>query len=156
MSEGSKSLWRNSNLWRPPQFGIFHPAEWVPFLTWLAPAALGVLLLICQRTVLGISPSSPEHLAQFGVLNGYLSWTLLWSPLWGFPAIAVSLALRWVLLITGRFGLASAIIGGAASGIAVPIMLGRNFILAGPLYGALTLWMQQAIYKFQYPETFGE
>jgi hypothetical protein len=115
---------------------------------------LGVLFLILQNVITGHLHPSPDHLSQLGGVDEYLAWTLLWSPLWGFPAVIAMLAPRWVLLMNGWFGWASAIIAGALSGIAVPIMLGRNFALAGPLYGAVTLWAQQVIYRFRYSDSF--
>jgi hypothetical protein len=154
MAGDSTSAWRNSAAWRPPQFGISHPAESVPFLIWLAPAALGILLLLCLRGFAGEPLPPPERLAQLGTQNGYLVWTLVWSPLWSFPAVVTMLALRWVLIVRGWFGWGSALVAGAVSGIAVPVLLGRNFVLAGPLYGAAALWMQQAVYRARYPDSF--
>lgn len=146
--------WRNSAQWRPPQFGIFHPTELVPFLVWLAPPVLGVFMMIFTKLATGNVPPTPERLDQLGVFGGYLSSTLLWSPLWSFPAILAMFASRLIMLNMGWFGWASAIAAGAVSGLAVPIMLGWNFWLTGPLYGATTLWMQQAIYRGQYPASF--
>lgn len=146
--------WRNSPEWRPPQFGILHPTELVPFLVWLAPPALGVLVMILGKITTGSPPPPPDRLDQLGAFDGYLSSTLLWSPLWSFPAIIAMFASRLILLKMGWFGWASAIGAGALSGLAVPIMLGQNFWLMGPLYGAATLWMQQAIYRILCPTSF--
>ena len=146
--------WRNSAQWRPPQFGIFVPAEFVPFLAWLLPGALGLLLLILETVITGSTPSAPERLSQLGIFEGYLAWTLIWSPLWSFPGIMAMFALRWILLTVGGFGWASAVVAGALAGITVPIVMGQNFWLAGPIYCATTLWMQQAIYRIRYRSAF--
>jgi hypothetical protein len=146
--------WRNSAQWRPPQFGILHPTELVPFLVWLMPAGLGILLMILEKASTGSFPSAPERLDQLGLFGGHLPSTLLWSPLWGFPAVLAMAASRLVLLNMGWFGWASALAAGALSGLAVPVMLGQTFWVIGPLYGAAALWMQQAIYRSQDPASF--
>jgi hypothetical protein len=148
------SAWTNSAQWRPPQFGIFYPTEYVPFLAWLAPAAVGVLLVAVDKAVTDAIPAWPQSLDQLGLFGGYIAATLLFSPLWGFPAIVAIFLLRLLMLYGGLFGWASALIAGAIAGVAVPVVFGQNFWLIGPLYGAVTLWMQHAIYRAQYPSTF--
>jgi hypothetical protein len=141
------SAWRNASQWRPRQFGIAMPAELVPFLAWIAPAALGALLLLAALSATGHLPPAPERLDQLGISGSALPWTLVWSPIWSLPVVIAMLALRLALLLTGRFGWASALVAGAIAGTAAPLFLGTNFWLIGPLYGAITLWMQQAIYR---------
>jgi hypothetical protein len=45
------STWRSSAQWRPPQFGWFVPTEFPPFLAWLAPCALGALMIAADKIV---------------------------------------------------------------------------------------------------------
>ena len=80
-----------------------------------------------------------ERLDQLGLFGGYCLATLLYSPLWGFPAVLAAVPLRGLLLSNGRFGWASALIAGAVAGLAIPLMLGRRLWLDGPLYGAVYL-----------------
>jgi hypothetical protein len=148
------SAWRNSARWRPPQFGITMPAEFVPFLIWILPSALGLVLIVLEQIATGQSSPIPERIEQLGIFQGHLAWTLVWSPLWSFPGVLAMFALRLILLTTGRFGWASALLAGAASGMAVPIMLGSNFWLAGPLHGAASLFMHQAIHRARDPSAF--
>ena len=148
------SAWKSSAKWRPPQVGLFVPGEVAPFLIWIGPAALGLVWIVFAEAATGRAPPSPTGMGELGALDGTFAWTLVWSPLWSFPAVLAMLATRWILLTMGWFGWASAIAVGALSGLAAPIMLGRNFWLVGPVYGAATLWMQQAIYSALYPHSF--
>ena len=111
----------------------------------------GVLLIVIDKAITGGSAQWPQHLDQLGLFSGYLSATLLYAPLWGFPAIVAAFPLRLILLNNGWFGWASALIAGAVAGIAVPVMLGQNVSLVGPLDGAGYLWMQYIVYKARYP-----
>ena len=146
------SAWSSSSDWRPPQVGIFTPAEIMPALVCLAPCVAGVLLIVAEKRFAGAWQQQLDH---FGLFGGSFADTLLWAPVWGFPAIAAGLLLRLVLLKQGWFGWASALIAGAIGGIAVPAVMGSSLWLAGPLYGAFVLWLQQVIYKAQYADTFG-
>lgn len=145
------SIWRSSAQWRPPQFGWFVPVEFVPFLAWLAPSVAGALLIAIDKAVAGGDVPWPQHLDQIGLFSGFFPATLLYAPLWGFPAMVAAFPLRLILLNNGWFGWASALIAGAIAGMAVPVVLGLNLSLVGPLYGANYLWMQYIIYKAQYP-----
>jgi hypothetical protein len=122
------------------------------YLAWLAPGALGAVLMIFQKIATGSFPSS--QFDQLGLFGGHFSATLLWSPLWGFPAVIAALPVLWILLACGWFGWASAFIGGAVAGVAVPVVLGPSYALIGPLYGAVCLWTVRALYKARYPTTF--
>jgi hypothetical protein len=148
------SAWTNSADWRPPQIGIFNPTEPVAGIAWVAPCALGALLLVADKIVTGTIPAWPQAPDQIGLFHGYLAATLIWSPLWGLPAVIGALLLRLILLSNGWFGWASALIAGALGGIAVPPVMGLNYWLIGPLYGAAFLWLQQVIYSARYPTTF--
>jgi hypothetical protein len=125
--------------------------EFVSFLIWLAPAVAGAFLIAIGKAATGGNVQWPQHLDQLGLFSGHLSATLLYAPLWGFPAIVAAFPLRLILLNNGWFGWASALIAGAIAGIAVPVMLGLNLSPVGPLYGANYLWMQYIIYKARYP-----
>jgi hypothetical protein len=125
--------------------------EFVSSLAWLAPAVAGAFLIAIDKAATGGNVQWPQHLDQLGLFSGYFSATLLYAPLWGFPAIVAAFPLRLILLNNGWFGWASALIAGAIAGIAVPLMLGLNLSLVGPLYGANYLWMQHIIYKVRYP-----
>ena len=146
--------WRNSPQWRPPPFGPWNRKDITPFLAWLAPGALGAVLMASEKAVTGSFPPAPERLDQLGLFGAHVSATLLWSPLWGFPAVIAALPVLWILLRCGWFGWASALIGGAVAGIAVPIVLGESYSLVGPLFGAVFLWAERAIYQARDPATF--
>jgi hypothetical protein len=148
------STWRSSPGWHPPQFGWFVPTDAAPFFAWLAPAAAGALWMAGSMTLGGALPVQSDHLAQLGLPGSYWSATLLYSPLWGFPAVLTGLVVRALLLRQGWFGWASALILGAVAGLAAPMMLGANLWLAGPLYGATFLWVQYAIFKMRYGPRF--
>ena len=141
------SMWRSPARWRPSQFGWLMPAELPPFAAWLLPGAVGVLAMLATRASGGSFPSQPEHLDQLSLLGPYWVTTLLYAPLWGLPAMLAALLLRGVLLSQGWFGWASALLAGAAAGIAVPLLLGMNLWLDGPLYGAAFLWLQHVMYR---------
>lgn len=142
------AVWRSSEQWQPRQFGWLMPAELPPFVAWLLPGIFGGLALLASRNADGSLGTAPESLSQLGLLNAYWTWTLLYTPLWGFPAVIAALPLRGILLAQGWFGWASALLSGALAGVAVPLMLGDNFWIAGPLYGAAFLWVQHVIYRF--------
>jgi hypothetical protein len=148
------SAWRSSSQWRPPQFGWATPAEFTPFAAWITPAALGVGLLALAGITSGHLPEAPDRLRDLGIFNGNLAWTLIWSPLWSFPGVLALLLLRWILIRTGCFGWASAVAGGALSGLTIPLMLGENFWLAGPAICAINLGLQQLVYSLQDPDAF--
>ena len=148
------SAWCNSTDWRPPSYSVWNRKDVVPFVGWLAPAAVGALLIAFDKAVTGSVPPWPHQLDQLGLLGGHASVTLLYAPLWGFPAAIVILPILWILLSQGWFGWATALIGGGIAGIAVPLLLGHNLWLAGPLYGAANLWTQRMIHKARYPDTF--
>lgn len=147
------SAWSNSAQWRPPQFGIFTPTEWVPFAAYLVPCATGILLAAVEKAA-GGSVGWPQQLGQMAPLGGSLSATLIWSPVWGLPGFIASMVIRLILLSQGWFGWASALVAGAIGGIAVPLFMGPNYWLVGPLFGALAFWLQQVIYRGQFPDTF--
>jgi hypothetical protein len=144
------STWRSSAQWRPRQFGWFVPTEFPPFVAWLTPCATGALMMIFT----GAIPPWPERLDQLGLFGGYFLVTLLYSPLSGFPAILAAVPLRGILLSNGLFGWTSVLIAGATAGLAIPLMLGQRLWLDGPLYGAVYLWVQYAIYRARYPAAF--
>jgi hypothetical protein len=148
------STWRSSAQWRPRQFGWFVPTEFPPFAAWLTPCAIGAVMIAADKIVSGGIPPWPERLDQLGLFGGYYLVTLLYSPLWGFPAILAAVPLRGLLLSNGLFGWASALIAGAIAGLAIPLMLGQGLWLDGPLYGAVYLWVQYAIYRARNPAAF--
>jgi len=148
------SMWRSSQSWQPPQFGWSHPAEWPPFIAWLAPAALGVLVMVAGRASDGAFPGHAGRLEQLGVFGDYWASTLLYSPLWGFPAILAAFPLRALLISSGLFGWASALLAGALAGLAVPVLLGAGLWLDGLLYGASYLGVQYLIYRALYGAEF--
>lgn len=148
------SAWRNSADWRPPQYGWFVPAEFPPFVAWLVPCALGVLLFVFGKALSGETPAWPQRLDQLGLFGGYGVATLLYSPMWGLPAVLAALALRLLLLSNGWFGWASALVTGAIAGLAVPFLLRQGLWLEGPLYGAAFLSIQNVIYSAWYPASF--
>ena len=123
-------------------------------MAWLTPCATGALMIAAVKIFTGGVPSWPERLDQLGLFGGYHLVTLLYSPLWGFPAILTAVPLRGLLLSNGLFGWASALIAGAIAGLAIPLMLGQRLWLDGPLYGAVYLWVQYAIYCARYPAAF--
>jgi hypothetical protein len=146
------STWRSSAQWRPPTFGWFVPTEFPPFL---APCAIGALLLALEAVAGDAAPSWPQRLDELGLFGGHAySATLLYSPLWGFPAVLAAVPLRGLLMSRGRFGWGSALVGGAVAGLAIPLMLGRTLWLDGPLYGAVYLSAQSLIYRMLYPDAF--
>lgn len=147
------SAWTNSAQWRPSQYGIFTPTEWVPFVACLVPSAAGLLLTVIEKSP-GGGAGWLHQLDRLAPLGGSLAATLTWSPVWGFPALVASLAIRLILLSQGWFGWASALIAGTIAGIAVLLVAGPNYWLAGPLYGAFTFWLQQVIYRARFPDTF--
>ena len=98
------SMWRSSQSWQPKQFGWSHPAEWPPFVAWLAPASLGLLGMIAGGSPDGTSPELPTRVGQLGLFGDYWISTLLYSPLWGFPAILAAFPLRAMLINSGLFG----------------------------------------------------
>jgi hypothetical protein len=111
-------------------------------------------MIASDRIVSGGIPPWPQRLDQLGLFSGYFLATLLYSPLWGFPAILAAVPLRGILLSNGLFGWASASIAGAIAGLAIPLMLGPRLWLDGPLYGAVYLSMQYIIYRALYPAAF--
>ncbi len=123
-------------------------------MAWLTPCAIGAVMIAADKIVSGSIPPWPERLDQLGLFGGYRVVTLLYSPLWGFPAILAAVPLRGLLLSNGLFGWASALIAGAIAGLAIPLMLGQRLWLEGPLYGAVYLWMQYIIYRARYPAAF--
>jgi hypothetical protein len=123
-------------------------------VAWLTPCAIGALLIATDKIARGGVPASPERVDQLGLFGGYCLATLLYSPLWGFPAILAAVPVRGLLLTNGLFGWASALIAGAIAGLAIPLMLGHKLWLDGPLYGAVYLWMQYALYRTRYPAAF--
>ena len=146
--------WHNSPQWRPPPFGPWNRKDITPFLAWLAPGAIGAVLMVSQKAVTGSFPPAPEQLDQLGLFGEHFAATLLWSPLWGFPAVVAALPALWIMLRGGWFGWASALVAGAVAGITVPIIFGWNYALLGPLYGAAYLWVARTIYKAREPATF--
>lgn len=146
------ATWSNSAQWRPTQYGVFTPTEWVPFAACLVPSVAGLVLVAVEKQA-GGSAGWLHQLDQLAPL-GSMSATLLWAPVWGLPALVASLAIRLILLFQGWFGWASALVAGAIAGIAVPVVVGPSYWLAGPLFGAFTLWLQQVIYRAQFPDTF--
>lgn len=125
-------------------------------LAWVIPMMIGVCLIVVDKAFTGSMPPWPQTLDQAGLFNRYFPATLIWAPLWGFPAVVVGLfPLRQILIVKGWFGWASALAAGALAGIAVPVVFGPSYWLIGPLYGAGFLWIQQAIFKARYPATFG-
>lgn len=141
------SMWRSSRSWQPRQFGWSHPAEWPPFVAWLAPAGLGVLGMIASGVANGASLEFASRLEQLGLLGSYCVFTLILSPLWGFPAILAAFPLRAILISSGLFGWASALLAGALAGLAVPVLFGVGLLLDGMLYGAAYLGVQYMIYS---------
>ena len=141
------SMWRSSQSWQPKQFGWSHPAEWPPFVAWLAPASLGLLGMIAGGSPDGTSPELPTRVGQLGLFGDYWISTLLYSPLWGFPAILAAFPLRAMLINSGLFGWASALLAGALAGLAVPALFGLGLLLDGLLYGAAYLGVQYLIYS---------
>jgi hypothetical protein len=112
----------------------------------MAPGCrLGAVLRNGAPTVRLVRPDGVsalrERLDQIGLFGGYFLVTLLYSPLWGFPAILAAVPVRAILLSNGLFGWASALIAGAIAGLAIPLMLGERLRLEGPLYGAVYLWV---------------
>ena len=149
------STWRSSAQWRPRQFGWFVSTEFPPFVAWLTPCAIGAVMIAADTIVSGGVPPWPERLDQLGLFGGYCLVTLLYSPLWGFPAILAAVPLRGILLSNGLFGWASALIAGAVSGAGDTAHAWAKFVAAsGPLYGAVYLWIQFAIYRARYPAAF--
>ncbi len=92
------STWRSSAQWRPRQFGWFVPTEFPPFVAWLTPCAIGAVMIAADKIFMGGVPPWPERLAQLGFFGGYRLVTLLYSPLWGFPAILAAVPLRGLLV----------------------------------------------------------
>ncbi len=123
-------------------------------MAWLAPCAIGALMIAADKIVSDAIPPWPERLDQIGLFSRYCLATLLYSPLWGFPAILAAVPLRGILLGNGLFGWGSALIAGAIAGLATPLMLGPRLWLDGPLYGAVYLAMQYIIYRARYPAAF--
>lgn len=144
------SMWRSSEEWRPRQFGWMVPAELPPFIAWLLPSVVGGLALLASRRTEVLFVASPERLSQLGFFDGYWAWTLLYAPLWGFPAIIAALPVRGILLSQGLFGWASAALAGLLAGLAIPLIFGSNFWLVGPAYGAAFLLVQYFIYLGAY------
>ena len=155
MANGSQmSTWRSSAQWRPRQFGWFVPTEFPPFVAWLALCATGALILAAEKIFTGGAPRWPERLDQIGLFGGYFLVTLLYSPLWGFPAILAAVPLRGILLSNGLFGWASALIAGAIAGLAIPLMLGQRLWLDGPPLRRRSTCAQYAIYRARNPAAF--
>jgi hypothetical protein len=148
------STWRSSAQWRPRQFGWFVPTEFPHFVAWLTPCVIGAFMIAGDKIVRAGIPPWPERLEQLGLFGDYCLVTLLYSPLWGFPAILAAVPLRELLLSNGLFGWASALLTGAIAGLAIPLMLGQRLWLDGPLCGAVYLWVQYAIYRARYPAAF--
>ncbi len=148
------STWRSSAQWRPPRFGWFVPTEFPPFVAWLTPFAMGVVVIAVDRIMAGDIAPWPERFDQIGLFRGFWAATLVYSPLWGFPAIVAAIPVREALLSNGWFGWASALAGGAVAGLAIPIFLGRGLWLDGPLYGAVYLSVQSILYSAIYPAKF--
>ena len=142
-------MWRSPARWRPAQFSWLMPAEFAPFAAWLLPGVAGLLAMLVSKMMTGQFPAQPERLAQLSLFGEYWHTMLLYSPLWGFPAVVAAIVLRGVLLSAGYFGWASAILAGLAAGLAVPLLMGRNFWIAGPSYGAAFLLVQHLIYRMR-------
>ena len=142
---------RRSSGQRPPTFGWFVPTEFPPFVAWLAPCAIGIFLMAAQRANAEGAVAWPDRLDQLGILGAFPAATLVYSPILGFPGIVAAIPVREMLLSKGWFGWASALFGGAAAGLAIPIFVGHGLWLDGPLYGAVYLSVQSILGHALYP-----
>ena len=77
-----------------PAIRLVRADEFPPFVAWLTPCAVGAVMIAADTIVSGGVPPWPERLDQLGLFGGYCLVTLLYSPLWGFPAILAGVPLR--------------------------------------------------------------